>query len=41
MNASLVPNFIRFPTTYQVWSMIATNFYDGTDTSQVYDIKKR
>lgn len=41
MDPSLVPNFIRFPTAYQVWFMIATTYYDGTDTSQVYDLKKR
>lgn len=41
MDPSLIPNFIRFPTAYQVWRSAATTYYDGTDTSQVYDLKKR
>jgi hypothetical protein len=41
MNPSLVSNFIRFPTAKQVWDSIATTYFDGTDTSQVYDLKRR
>ena len=41
MNPSLVSNFIRFPTAKQVWDSIAVTYFDGTDTSQVYDLKRR
>jgi gag-polypeptide of LTR copia-type/Retrotransposon gag protein len=38
---NLIGNFIRFPTAKEVWDAIATTFFDGNDTSQVYDLKKR
>lgn len=41
MDPSLIGNFIRFPTAKQVWDSIATTFFDGTDTSQVYDLRRR
>ena len=41
MNPSLVSNFIRFPTAKQVWDSIAVTYFDGTDTSQVYDLKRQ
>ncbi|XP_073265989.1 uncharacterized protein [Populus alba] len=41
MNPSLVNNLIRFPTAKQVWDSIATTYFDGTDASQVYDLKRR
>ncbi|XP_075473306.1 uncharacterized protein LOC142504306 [Primulina tabacum] len=41
MDPSLIGNFIRFPTVKQVWDSIAINFFDGTDTSQVYDLRRR
>lgn len=41
MEPSLIGNFIRFPTAKEVWDVIATTFFDGTDTSQIYDLKKR
>ena len=41
MESSLVGNFIRFPTTHQVWDFIATTYFDGSDTSQVYDLRRR
>ena len=40
MESSLVGNFIRFPTTKQVWDSIATTYFDGSDTSQVYDLRR-
>ena len=40
MDSSLISNFIRFPTTKQVWDSIATTFFDGTDTSQVNDLRR-
>ena len=41
MDPSLIGNFIRFPTAKQVWDSIATNSFDGTDTSQVFDLRRR
>jgi hypothetical protein len=38
MDPSLVVNFICFPTAKQVWDSAATTYFDGTDTSQVYDL---
>ena len=41
MDPSLIANFIRFPTAKQVWDSAATTYFDGTDTSQVYDLRHR
>ena len=41
MESSLVGNFIRFLTAKQVWDSIATTYFDGSDTSQVYDLRRR
>ena len=41
MDSFLVVNFIRFPTAKQVWDSAATTYFDGTDTSQVYDLRRR
>ncbi|XP_073265014.1 uncharacterized protein [Populus alba] len=41
MDQSLVANFICFPTAKQVWDAIATTDFDGTDTSQVYELRRR
>ncbi|KAI5320292.1 hypothetical protein L3X38_040000 [Prunus dulcis] len=41
LEQSLIGNFIRFSTAKAVWDAIATTYYDGTDTSQVYDLKRR
>ena len=41
MDPSLFGNFIRFPTAKAVWDSIATTFFDGSDTSQVYDLRRR
>uniref|UniRef100_A0A2N9HC31 Integrase catalytic domain-containing protein n=1 Tax=Fagus sylvatica TaxID=28930 RepID=A0A2N9HC31_FAGSY len=41
MDSSLIANFIRFPTAKQVWDSAATTYFDGTDTSQVYDLRRR
>ena len=38
MDPSLIGNFIRFPTAKLVWDSIATTYFDGSDTSQVYDL---
>ena len=41
MESSLISNFIRYPTAQQVWDVVAITFFDGSDTSQVYDLKRR
>ncbi|XP_057962224.1 uncharacterized protein LOC131153781 [Malania oleifera] len=41
MDSSLIGNFIRFSTAKAVWDSIATTFFDGSDTSQVYDLRCR
>lgn len=41
MEPSLIGNFIRFPTVKLVWDSIATTYFDGSDTSQVYDLRRR
>ncbi len=41
MDPALISNFICFPTTKMVWDSIATTCFDGTDTSQVYDLWRR
>lgn len=41
MNPSLIGNFIRYTTAKQVWNAIAITFFDGSDTSQVYELKRR
>jgi len=32
---------MRFPTAKMVWDSIATTYFDGSDTSQVYDLRRR
>ena len=41
MDTRLIGNFIRFPTAKAVQDNIATTYFDGTDTSQVYDLKRK
>ena len=41
MDPSMIVNFICFPTAKQVWDSAATTYFDGTDTSQVYDLRRR
>ena len=41
MDSSLIGNFIRFPTAKMVWDSIATTYFDASDTSQVYDLRRR
>lgn len=41
MNPSLIGNFNRFPTAKAIWDAIASSYFDGSDTSQVYDIRRR
>jgi hypothetical protein len=41
MEPHLIGNFIRFPTAQLVWESIATTYFDGSDTSQIYELKKK
>lgn len=41
MDPSLIGNFIRFPTAKLVWDSAATTYFDGGDTSQAYDLRRR
>ncbi|XP_048131552.1 uncharacterized protein LOC125314119 [Rhodamnia argentea] len=41
MDPALIPNFIRFPSAKAVWDSVATTFFDGFDTSQIYDLKRQ
>lgn len=41
MEPDLIGNFIRFPTAQLVWESIATTYFDGSDTSQIYELKKK
>ena len=40
MDHSLIVNFIRYPTAKQVWDSVATTYFDGTDTLQVYELRR-
>jgi hypothetical protein len=40
MEPSLIENFIRFPTAKLVWDSIVTTYFDVSDTSQVYDLRR-
>ena len=41
MDPSLIGNFMWFLTSKMVWDSIATTYFDGSDTSQVYDLRRR
>ncbi|KAF2323936.1 hypothetical protein GH714_004151 [Hevea brasiliensis] len=41
MDPALISNFIRLPTAKMVWDSIATTYFDGTDTSKGYDLRRR
>ncbi|KAL4596177.1 hypothetical protein ACB092_12G145500 [Castanea dentata] len=41
IDPSLIGNFICFLTAKLVWDSVATTYFDGTDTLQVYDLKRR
>ncbi|KAJ0031759.1 hypothetical protein Pint_13771 [Pistacia integerrima] len=41
MDLSLIDNFIRFPTMKAIWDNIATTYFDGTNTSRVYSLKRQ
>lgn len=41
MDSSLINNFIRFSIAKLVWDAIVITYFDGSDTSQVYDLRRR
>ena len=41
MDPKLIGNHIRFPTAKAAWDAIVTTYFDGSDSSQVYDLKKK
>jgi transposase InsO family protein len=41
LDKNLYGKFLRYPTAKEVWDAIATTFYDGSDSAQVYDLNKR
>ena len=41
MESSLISNFIQYPTAHQVQDAVAITFFDGSDTSKVYDLKRQ
>ncbi|KAI4355996.1 hypothetical protein L6164_000050 [Bauhinia variegata] len=41
IDPKLIGSYIRFSTAKAVWDAIAATYFDGIDTSQVYDLKRR
>ncbi|KAK2967708.1 hypothetical protein RJ640_027748 [Escallonia rubra] len=41
MDPKLIGNYIRFPKAKAIWDAIATTYFDGVDTSQVYDLNEK
>ena len=41
MDSSLIGTFIRYPTAKHVWDFVVVIFFYGSDTSQVYELKRR
>ena len=41
MDLSLISNFICFPIAKLVWDSVATIYFDGIDTSPIYDLKRQ
>ncbi|RVW60435.1 Retrovirus-related Pol polyprotein from transposon RE1 [Vitis vinifera] len=37
---SLIGNFIRFPMAKQVWDAFATTYFNGSDATQVYELRR-
>ena len=40
MDPSLIGNFIRFPMAKQVWDAFATTYFNGSDATQVYELRR-
>jgi gag-polypeptide of LTR copia-type len=41
LDSSLIGNFYRYSTTKEIWDALATTFFDGCDSSHIYDLKHR
>ncbi|RDX70863.1 hypothetical protein CR513_49849, partial [Mucuna pruriens] len=41
MDSPLNGNFIQFLTAKMVWDPITTTYFDGSETSQVYNLRRR
>ena len=41
LDSSLIENFHRYSTAREVWDALATTFFDGCDSSQIYDLQQR
>ena len=41
LDSSLIGNFHRYSTAREVWDALATTFFDGCDSSQIYDLQQR
>ena len=41
MDPGLIGNFIQYSTVKEVWDAIATTYFDSSDTSQVYELRRR
>ena len=41
MDPKLIENYIKFPMAKTIWDAIAATYFDGVDTSQVYDLKRK
>jgi hypothetical protein len=41
MDLTLIDNFIWIPTSKSVWDAIAMTYFDGSDASQVYELRRR
>jgi len=41
MDPKLIGNYIRFLMEKAIWDAIFTTCFDGSDTSQVYDLRRK
>jgi gag-polypeptide of LTR copia-type len=41
MDPSLIGNFLPYSTAKEMWDAVCTTFFDGSDLSQVLDLKRR
>ena len=37
----IMEHYLRLPTTYEIWSVLAKAFYDGSDELQAFSLNKR
>lgn len=41
MNPSLIRRFIRLQTAAEIWEAVGKTFYDGSDKTQLFELKRR